>query len=399
MSLQEIKDYLLHLDYPKEKCKNMEECYNIIKNGDGVKLNCDFPYTYVTNITNHTRHLGLYILDREKMNNSHNVGLQFNYLVKSKSRRYDNISSYNYWNQNKESVIKLGLQHLEKYIDQYPSEELPIELGGTKSINSNHIGLENECCLCLFRLGNPSSFPSNLMTKMITDYYNAYNRKSMNNKEIKILDISAGWGDRLLSACSLDATYLSCDPNTEMRHVYDEIINTYGTIGRQRVYTMPFEDYICDNSFKYNCLYTSPPFFDLEIYSDEKTQSTSRYKSLDSWLNNFLFPCLKKCDSMLESNSPIYLHLSDIRSETRSYNYVSDVINYVVKQLKWRFIGVYGHVLQDKEDKESETAEIRAGKNTLLLKPTKYIKKFKDGIRINKKEEALSQSIWYFNKE
>ena len=40
---------------------------------------------------------------------------------------------------------------------------------------------------------------------------------------------------------------------------------------------------------KYNILYTSPPFFDLEIYSNEETQSNNRYKELDTWLDKFLF--------------------------------------------------------------------------------------------------------------
>ena len=95
------------------------------------------------------------------------------------------------------------------------------------------------------------------------------------------------------------------------------------------------------------------------------------------------------------NNSPVFLHLSDIKSENRTINYVQKTIDYVTNELDWKFVGVYGHAVKDIE-KENETTETRQIKNTMLLKPTNYVKSFKDGIRVNKYNQALAQSIWYF---
>lgn len=403
MSFNQVKNYLITKDYPNEKFKNLEESFNTIKIGLGVTFSKDLPYTYITNIKG--KKLGLYVIDREAMNMSHNVGGQFSLKIRAKSHRYNEISPYVYWNNNKQKVIDLGFQHLRKYKDEYTEDELPLlvplHLSDDVNIpeydymnNKNHIGLEHECCLCLFRLGIPSSFPSNLMTFMIKDYL-----KDNPIDNLKILDLSAGWGDRLLSACALDATYMACDPNTEMIPIYDQIINKYGTKDKQKVHCLPFED--LDerderDERKFNMMYTSPPFFDLEIYSNEDTQSSSRYKTLESWLTGFMYPCLEKANKMLMKNSPVFLHLSDIKDNERSYKYVQNVIDYATSKLKWKYIGIYGHAVKDKEQKQSETKETREIKNASLLKPTKFIKSFKDGIRVNKFGEALSQTIWYF---
>ena len=99
-----------------------------------------------------------------------------------KSRRCDFVSPYQYWQEHKEEVIELAKRQLEKYKSDYALSELPVELGGTGGTGS-HVGLEHECAMALVRLGMPASFPANLMTYMIYDIPN-----------LRILDISAGWG-------------------------------------------------------------------------------------------------------------------------------------------------------------------------------------------------------------
>ena len=38
----------------------------------------------------------------------------------------------------------------------------------------------------------------------------------------------------------------------------------------------------------FDTIFTSPPYFNVEKYSDEDTQSYVRYKNIDSWNKNFL---------------------------------------------------------------------------------------------------------------
>lgn len=402
MYLNEVIEIVSQLDYPCEKHENITEYFDIIKNSTGVAFTKKFPFSYLTIYK--PKQLGLYILERECMNKAHSVCSSINIKIRAKSRRYDDISPYEYWINNKKKVIELACAQLERYKDTYKPEELPVEMGGLLTnntaangiINNNNLvakSLEHECSLCLFRLGMPASFPSLLITKMLNPL------KEANGGDLRVLDISAGWGDRLVGCCAMNVTYMACDPNTELASCYEEIINKYGSHAKQKVNIIPFEDYVPDKvTDRYNCLYTSPPFFNLEIYSEEKTQSTSRYPDIDLWKNNFLKPCLKKADSMLDVGSHIYIHLSDIINKETRIIYVDEIVNYCVMELKWIFHGVYGHAMQDK-DKESETVESRMEKNKLLLKPTYYVKSYRDGVRINKKGEALAQTIWYFTKK
>jgi hypothetical protein len=394
MHLNEAIEIVSQLDYPCEKHDNVADYFDIIKDSTGVTFTKKFPFSYLTIYK--PKQLGLYIIERDYMNNAHSVCSSINIKTRAKSRRYNDISPYEYWTNNKEKVIELACSQLERYKDTYKPDELPIEMGGLVSNNNNDAAvarsLEHECSLCLFRLGMPASFPSLLVTKMLNPI------KIANKGDLRVIDISAGWADRLISCCAMDVIYMACDPNSELESCYEEIITKYGSKGKQKVNIIPFEDYIPDPKVdRYNCLYTSPPFFNLEVYSDEATQSTSRYQNIELWKDQFLKPCLKKADDMLDPASVIYIHLSDIINKDNRIIYVDEIINYCVMELKWIFHGVYGHAMKDK-DKASETAESRMEKNKMLLKPTNYIKSYREGVRINKKGEALAQTIWYFTK-
>ena len=47
---------------------------------------------------------------------------------------------------------------------------------------------------------------------------------------------------------------------------------------------------------------TSPPYFDLEVYSHEDSQSTSRFKTWETWCAGFLEPVLANCLRCLAPN-------------------------------------------------------------------------------------------------
>ena len=408
-TLQESIEIIKKLEYPLEWIQDLNKCFNIVKTGDGIQYSEKIDWTCITKLN--VPKLGLFILDRDIMNLSHYISSSYNLKYRAQSKRYNDISPYDYWCNNKDKVIQLAVNQLIRYQNTYAKYNLPIDLPENNEIEEHneidiyntkydaYKSLENECSLCLFRLGMPSSFPANLMTYMLKNNVNNYV-----DNNLRILDISAGWGDRLISAISLDANYLSCDPNSNLSNTYYNMIHTYGNPEKQKVFTMPFEDLdiktlIANGEIlpKYNVLYTSPPFFDLEIYSNEETQSINRYKSLDIWLDKFLFKSLKICNDLLEKDSKIYLHFSDIIGSDKKLFFVERTINFC-KSIGWTFKGMYGHTIKDNVDKKSETTEIRNEKNKKLLKPTQFVKLFKDGIRINKYGQALSSPIWHFTK-
>lgn len=110
------------------------------------------------------------------------------------------------------------------------------------------------------------------------------------------LDLSAGWGDRLLAACALEMDYLGFDPNDRLRFGHTEMISAFGSGDKQRVIYRPFESPESQLALQndrrrrgwFDICLTSPPFFTIERYEGEG-QSTENYPDFNDWLVNFLF--------------------------------------------------------------------------------------------------------------
>ena len=112
-------------------------------------------------------------------------------------------------------------------------------------------------------------------------------------KPTNMLDFSAGWGDRLIGAIAYGTKYTGVDPSECMEPIYKNIINTLASNPDDyNVIKSPFEKIkLKENS--YDFVFTSPPFFKLEIYEDSETQSSSY--DIEEWKNKFLFPSIEKC--------------------------------------------------------------------------------------------------------
>jgi len=129
---------------------------------------------------------------------------------------------------------------------------------------------------------------------------------------INILDISAGWGDRLLAAIALNANlYSAFDPNLNLKQGHDDIIN-YFKVDKSKfnIEYIPFENATLNNT--YDIIFSSPPFYDFEIYDKNSNgQSVKTYPELNLWLEKFLFISLKKAWESLKDNGYCVIHLSD----------------------------------------------------------------------------------------
>ncbi len=127
----------------------------------------------------------------------------------------------------------------------------------------------------------------------------------------RVLDFSAGWGDRLVGFLASNAeSYVGIDPNTKMHTVYQQVVD-YCNVGKEtKLICSPAEDADLSD-VKVDFVFTSPPYFDIERYSEEDTQSWKRYGDIDSWLVGFLFPTLKKCWECLEDGGRIAINITD----------------------------------------------------------------------------------------
>ena len=136
-----------------------------------------------------------------------------------------------------------------------------------------------------------------------------------------ILDFSSGWGDRLLAACALGITYFGIDPNINNHEGYNNIIKIAGN-GTQKVYRSGAEylpnDIISSRIKKYgkfDLIFTSPPYFDYEVYSGSLQSISSYTASAEYWLVYFLFVVIVKYIPFLETNGTLGIYIQDIKNK------------------------------------------------------------------------------------
>jgi hypothetical protein len=168
-------------------------------------------------------------------------------------------------------------------------------------------------------------------------------------KGTRVLDISAGWGDRLIGAIAYDKLeyYDGYDPSLCMKKYYKKIINKLSIDkDKYKVETIPFED--SNLTRTYNLIFTSPPFFDLEVYEENnEKQSITNASDIENWFNNMLMNWLRKAYNQLETKGHMVINIEDKIKKYGEYKtetlYTERMINEINKFEGIRFDGVIGH--------------------------------------------------------
>jgi hypothetical protein len=238
-----------------------------------------------------------------------------------KCKRYDqSLSPYDYWFENTEKTIEYTINKYKK-INFYTLRESLYEL-------------ILEC----------TTFRPTVMVSII---------KLFGGRNI--LDFSSGWGDRLLGAMACDNIidfYCGVDPNSCLHPNYKKMIEFFDKDPNKYVMIKSeFQSAIVPVK-EYNLIFTSPPYFIIEKYTDEPTQSTygsdeesdtesdSGNKNLDAWLHNFLFFSLKKCWDLLTDMGHMIININDMRD---SFKFVEKMLNYINKLQNSEYLGVISY--------------------------------------------------------
>ena len=177
----------------------------------------------------------------------------------------------------------------------------------TKNILRTMIGLRKYIC---------SQFKPNV-AKIIYDMFEAEN----------ILDFSMGWGDRLAGfyASEHGKHYVGLDPRKENHPIYKEQSEFYqkhlGFFEHDRkcdFHCSPAEDFDFEcYEEHFDLVFTSPPYFSLERYSYDDTQSWVRYKDIDDWNKDFLHSTLGKLWSSVKKGGYVLINISDVYSNAK----------------------------------------------------------------------------------
>ena len=137
-------------------------------------------------------------------------------------------------------------------------------------------------------------------------------------KPKSILDFSSGWGDRLMAVLaankkSLDIHYTGVDPNKELVSSYKAMLEMFSDNHcLYRMIAEPFESATLTD-MTYDLVFTSPPYFGLEIYSNDASQSYQPGMKIDEWKQTFLLPSLLKAWNALNRDGTMCIVINDTK--------------------------------------------------------------------------------------
>lgn len=157
-----------------------------------------------------------------------------------------------------------------------------------------------------------------------------------------VLDFSAGWGDRLFAACVKDIKYIGIDPNAANETFYKKIVSRVGS--KQEILISGAEylpaEYLANsmkkqNIDKFDLIFTSPPFFDYEIYNNI-AQSNNLWTNYIQWTIYFLFYIIYKYLPYSKENGNIILYIQDVGG----YYILEPLILMVITHLNITYTGI-----------------------------------------------------------
>eukprot|EP00667_Euglena_gracilis_P013035 EG_transcript_13423 len=137
----------------------------------------------------------------------------------------------------------------------------------------------------------------------------------------RVLDFSSGWGDRLVAAIASGVErYVGVDPNPDLQPGYRAIIQQLADDpGRYTMVQAPFQTALLPPGETFNLVFTSPPYFNFELYSNPVEQSAREDTDLTDWLEHFLFPALQKAWAVLEDGGHMAIHIVDINARVGAF--------------------------------------------------------------------------------
>ena len=133
-----------------------------------------------------------------------------------------------------------------------------------------------------------------------------------------LLDFSSGYGGRMLGAMTsnLRYHYTGIDPNTRTfqgLEALGQLLNEQNIGSGYAMNCMPSEEFDPEPGF-YEAAFSSPPYFNLETYTDEPTQCMNRYTTLSAWFDGYVAPTLQMVHKALADDGIYAVNIADYKN-------------------------------------------------------------------------------------
>lgn len=156
---------------------------------------------------------------------------------------------------------------------------------------------------------------ANFCPKNARDIYFRYH--DINGNKINILDTSMGFGSRMSAALLSGHNYVGFDPNQSLFKKLNEYKNflienkicegqTCGLICKGS------EEFVPCLENKFDVSFTSPPYFNLEKYSDDESLSTKNYDNYTNWIEYFVKPTIENTYKYLKVGGYAMINIKNL---------------------------------------------------------------------------------------
>lgn len=185
---------------------------------------------------------------------------------------------------------------------------------------------------------------------------------------------NCGFGGRLLGALSSKKNYkyVGTDPCTEtMYHLHELADYIEQVTGRENSYEL----HCCGSEVfrgpanSVDFAFSSPPYFNLEVYSDEPTQCFNKFPELQGWLEGFVRPTIQNIGYMLKPGAFYAVNIADFKVGSEECAYVDEWKRISAEEGMPLFDTVYLGVTARAGSKEQAAGELKKENILIFKKP------------------------------
>jgi hypothetical protein len=138
-----------------------------------------------------------------------------------------------------------------------------------------------------------------------------------------ILDPSCGFGGRCLAAMSMNINYIGIDTNRLLKPLYNKMVKTFPSDSQVKI-LIKDSSKVNYSQFKYDMVFTSPPYYNLEVYP-----YMTEYSSHEDYNDKFFYPMLTKSYESLQSGGVYALNIPH-----NQYPYAKEKLGKAEKTIK-----------------------------------------------------------------
>ena len=138
-----------------------------------------------------------------------------------------------------------------------------------------------------------------------------------------VLDPCAGYGGRAVGTLAAGRRYVGVDPHPKAGGSFQKLQDLLGV--NLTFFNQPIEE-VDLGDIQADLVLTSPPYFSVERYSNDPSQSWVRYPTWDLWLSRFLSVLLAKSFNSLAPGGRMLLNVADVQVDGSQLPLVSESI-------------------------------------------------------------------------